>query len=127
MMLAFLSCEKETEIADYPDKTTFESAQNHIPRCPPHCIPVTDSCLTSRSTTGTLNQVQGNILYKGNDMWTIAISKTDHIYPCFLPSTLKVNGLAIEISGNIKEIYPYERWPGTPFQLHCYKILTAEN
>lgn len=43
--------------------------------------------------------------------------------PCNLPEQFKQHGLKIIFSGEIKEIYPHERWAATPFKITDIQLL----
>ncbi|MEO1763697.1 MAG: hypothetical protein AAFR83_17415, partial [Cyanobacteria bacterium J06629_18] len=47
--------------------------------------------------------------------------------PCNLPDEFKKEGLKIRFSGDVKEIYPNERWAATLFKLSDYKVLDSQD
>lgn len=47
--------------------------------------------------------------------------------PCNLPDKFKKEGLKIRFSGDVKEIYPNERWAATLFKLTDYKVMDEED
>ncbi|MCJ8282268.1 MAG: hypothetical protein MJK14_21140, partial [Rivularia sp. ALOHA_DT_140] len=47
--------------------------------------------------------------------------------PCNLPDKFKKEGLKIRFSGDVKEIYPNDRWAATLFKLTDYKVMDEED
>ena len=79
-----------------------------------------------RRTVGYLKNQVGQIILIMNYFY--AIENEDNqtyqrVVPNNLPQELKKDGLRIIYSGEIQEIYPYERRAGHPFKLTNFEIL----
>lgn len=80
----------------------------------PSLIP-SECSLDERKTVGSVKEQQGKIERLG-DSYRI-ISKDTILVPCNLPDAFKQDGKIILFSGDLKEIYPNERWAGLPFKI----------
>ncbi len=76
-----------------------------------------DECFGDRKTTSTIENQQGKIVQMGEDIFLISIDNKRFYNPCNLKDEWKVKDKAITFSGKVKEIFPNERWPGTPFYI----------
>lgn len=83
-----------------------------------HVFTKADDCHSDRKTTETIKDQSGTILELGDDLWVIALNNSANntrYSPCNLTDEWKVSNKMITFSGKVKEIYPNERWAGTPF------------
>ena len=82
----------------------------------------------SRKTVDTLEKQVGTVR-RIHDKLYIIVSEDNRsqFAPCNLPDKLKKEGLKIIYSGDIKEIYPNERWAATLFKLTDYKVVDEKN
>lgn len=82
----------------------------------------------SRKTVDTVKNQIGKVR-KIHDRLYIIVSKDigGRFAPCNLPDEFKKDGLMIRFSGDIKEIYPNERWAATLFKLTDYKAVDSED
>ena len=77
-----------------------------------------DDCHSDRETTEVIDNQKGTIMKVSEDMYLIALENSDNntrYSPCNLDDKWKVADKKITFSGMVKEIFPNERWPGTPF------------
>ncbi|MBV6625952.1 MAG: hypothetical protein KI793_23975 [Rivularia sp. (in: Bacteria)] len=81
-----------------------------------------------RKTVGTVKNKVGTVR-RIHDKLYIIISEDNRsrFAPCNLPDEFKREGLKIRFSGDIKEIYPNERWAATLFKLTDYKVADSED
>ena len=82
----------------------------------------------SRKTVDTLEKQVGTVR-RIHDKLYIIVSEDNRsrFAPCNLPDEFKKEGLKIIYSGEIKEIYPNERWAATLFKLTDYKVVDEKN
>lgn len=83
-----------------------------------------DDCHSDRETTEVIDNQKGTILKMSDDMYLIVLENNDnstHYSPCNLDGKWKVAGKKITFSGMVKQIFPNERWPGTPFVISKYE------
>ncbi|AFY56114.1 hypothetical protein Riv7116_3665 [Rivularia sp. PCC 7116] len=82
----------------------------------------------SRKTVDTVENKVGKVR-RIHDRLYIIVSEENRsrFAPCNFPDELKKDGLMIRFSGDVKEIYPNERWAATLFKLSDYKVLDAED
>lgn len=78
-----------------------------------------------RRTVGLLKNQVGRTILIMNSFYVIENedNQTQRVAPENLPQELKKDGLRIIYSGELKEIYPHERWAGHPFKLINFEIL----
>ncbi|MDY6901103.1 MAG: hypothetical protein SWZ49_23930 [Cyanobacteriota bacterium] len=82
----------------------------------------------SRKTVDTVENQLGTVR-RIHDKLYIIISEDNRsrFAPCNLPNEFKKEGLKIRFSGDVKEIYPNERWAATLFKLSDYKVVDSED
>ncbi|MEL6459061.1 MAG: hypothetical protein AAFQ91_12505 [Cyanobacteria bacterium J06621_15] len=82
----------------------------------------------SRKTVDTVEKQIGTVR-RIHDKLYIIISEDNRsrFAPCNLPDEFKKEGLKIRFSGDVKEIYPNERWAATLFKLSDYKVLDSQD
>lgn len=82
----------------------------------------------NRKTVDTVKNQVGKVR-KIHDRLYIIVSKDirGRFAPCNLPDEFKKDGLMIRFSGDVKEIYPNERWAATLFKLSDYKVVNSED
>lgn len=84
--------------------------------------PIPSECsFDARKTVGSVKNQQGKVERVG-DIYRI-VTKDSSIVPCNLPAAFKQDGKTILFSGELKEIYPNERWAGTPLKITAIKSL----
>jgi hypothetical protein len=84
--------------------------------------PIPSECsFDTRKTVGSVKNQQGKIERVG-DIYRI-VTKDSSIVPCNLPDAFKQDSKTILFSGELKEIYPNERWAATPFKITAIKSL----
>ena len=79
-----------------------------------------------RRTVGYLNNQVGQIILIMNDFYEIENEDNQTyqiVVPDNFPQQLEQDGLRIIYSGEVKEIYPYERMAGYPFKLTNFEII----
>ncbi|MEM6402973.1 MAG: hypothetical protein AAF757_22555 [Cyanobacteria bacterium P01_D01_bin.116] len=78
----------------------------------------------SRKTVDTVENQVGTVR-RIHDRLYIIVSEDNRsrFAPCNLPNKFKKEGLKIIYSGEVKEIYPNERWAATLFKLTDYKLV----
>lgn len=78
----------------------------------------------NRKTVETVENKVGTVR-RIHDKLYIIISEDNRsrFAPCNLPDEFKKDGLRIVFSGDVKEIYPNERWAATLFKLTDYKVV----
>ncbi|MGB3760400.1 MAG: hypothetical protein WBA07_29155 [Rivularia sp. (in: cyanobacteria)] len=82
----------------------------------------------SRKTVGTVEKKVGRIQRIHDKLYIIVTEdNSGRFAPCNLPNKFKQDGLKIQFSGDIKEIYPNERWAATLFKLSDYKVVNSED
>ncbi|MBW4577330.1 MAG: hypothetical protein KME08_18840 [Aphanothece sp. CMT-3BRIN-NPC111] len=102
------------DVALSQDSTQRQSVQPSL---------ISSECsLDERKTVGSLKEQQGKIERMG-DSYRI-ISKDTILVPCNLPDAFKQDGKIILFSGDLKEVYPNERWAGLPFKITDVKNFT---
>ncbi len=80
-----------------------------------------------RKTVETVENKVGTVRRIHDELYIIiSEDNRSRFAPCNLPDKLKKEGLKIRFSGDIKEIYPNERWAATLFKLTDYKAVKAE-
>ena len=76
----------------------------------------------SRNTIGQIKEEKGVITRFSPEDETYFITPTNpdlpRLSPCNLPAEFQQDGLQVTFSGEIKEVYPNERWAAQPFKLH---------
>ncbi|MEM7557235.1 MAG: hypothetical protein AAF378_24735 [Cyanobacteria bacterium P01_A01_bin.84] len=78
-----------------------------------------DSRKTVETVESQVGRIEGNIIIApGNTK-----DNSKRFAPCNLPKKFQQDGLMILFSGEVKEIYPHERWAGTPFKITKYKLV----
>ncbi len=82
----------------------------------------------NRKTVDTVENQVGTVR-RIHDKLYIIISEDNRsrFAPCNLPDEFKKEGLKIRFSGDVKEIYPNERWAATLFKLTDYKAVDSED
>jgi len=82
----------------------------------------------SRKTVDTVEKQVGTVR-RIHDKLYIIISEDNRsrFAPCNLPNKFKKEGLKIIYSGEVKEIYPNERWAATLFKLTDYKAVNTQD
>ena len=78
-----------------------------------------------RRTVGYLKNQVGRTILIMNSFYVIENedNQTQRVAPDNLPQELKKDGLRIIYSGEVKEIYPYERRAGHPFKITDFKVI----
>ena len=90
--------------------------------CPPPSpkgeVRYTKDCHPDRQTQSELANKKG-ILQKAGQEFVIILAgeESTRYLPCNLEEKFKVENSKVVFSGKVKEIFPNERWPGTPFVL----------
>ncbi|MEO1432761.1 MAG: hypothetical protein AAFV71_27585 [Cyanobacteria bacterium J06633_8] len=81
-----------------------------------------------RKTVGTVENKVGRIQRIHDKLYIIiAEDNSGRFAPCNLPDKFKKDGLKIRFSGDIKEIYPNERWAATLFKLTDSQAVNSED
>lgn len=81
----------------------------------------------SRKTVETVENKVGRIQRIHEKLYIIVTEDNrGRFAPCNLPDKFKKDGLMIRFSGEVKEIYPNERWAATLFKLTDYKVVNSE-
>lgn len=81
----------------------------------------------SRKTVETVENQVGTIKRIHDKLYIIVTEdNTGRFAPCNLADKFKQDGLKILFSGDVKEIYPNERWAATLFKLSDYKVVDSE-
>ncbi len=81
----------------------------------------------SRKTVGTVENKVGRIQRIHDKLYIIVTEDgSGRFAPCNLPNKFKKDGLKIRFSGEVKEIYPNERWAATLFKLSDYKLVNTQ-
>jgi len=97
-----------------------------IKACPPTAsaeeVKYNKDCFSDRATQGTLENQKG-IVKKSGKGYIIFSADDDNrrFNPCNLEEEFSIEGLTIIFSGLEKEVFPNERWPGTPLVLQKIK------
>ncbi len=82
----------------------------------------------SRKTVETVENQVGRIQRIHDKLYIIVTEDNrGRFAPCNLPDKFKQDGLRIVFSGDIKEIYPNERWAATLFKLTDYQVVNSED
>ena len=82
----------------------------------------------SRKTVETVENQVGRIQRIHDKLYIIVTEDNrGRFAPCNFPNKFKKDGLRIVFSGEIKEIYPNERWAATLFKLTDYKVVDSED
>ena len=80
-----------------------------------------DNCWDDRKTVKKLSDVKG-VVSKQDDWLSVTASSFKQMFPCNLPDTYKP-GDSILFSANQKEIFPNERWAGTPIEITSIELI----
>jgi hypothetical protein len=81
----------------------------------------------SRKTVETVENQVGTIKRIHDKLYIIVTEDNrGRFAPCNLPNKFKKDGLKINFSGDVKEIYPNERWAATLFKLTDYKAVNTD-
>jgi hypothetical protein len=82
----------------------------------------------SRKTVATVESKVGRIQRIHEKLYIIVSEDgRGRFAPCNLSEEFKKDGLRIVFSGDVKEIYPNERWAATLFKLTDYKVVDSED
>ncbi|BAY82583.1 hypothetical protein NIES267_20650 [Calothrix parasitica NIES-267] len=81
----------------------------------------------SRKTVDTVKNQVGKIRKIHDRLYIIVSKDNGRFAPCNLSDEFKKDGLMIRFSGDVKEIYPNERWAATLFKLSDYKVVDEED
>ncbi|HEV7348064.1 hypothetical protein [Telluribacter sp.] len=84
-----------------------------------------------RKTTSVLTNEQGAVRVTTNPTATwvdiyLSDDPTTPYCPCNIPESFTKDGLRVEITAELKETYPNERWRCQPVVLKAIKILSTE-
>ena len=80
----------------------------------------------NRKTVETVKNQVGTIKRLHETLYIIVSEDNrSRFAPCNLPDKFKQDGLKIRFSGEVKEIYPTERWAATLFKLTDYKVVNT--
>ncbi|HEY9872516.1 MAG TPA: hypothetical protein V6D12_03735 [Candidatus Obscuribacterales bacterium] len=90
--------------------------------------PSSDCTYDDRKTVNTVKNQKGKITLSGG-IYVLVTEGTNSIRlgACNLPDAFKKEGQSVLFSGEVKEIYPNERWAATPFKITTIKNLAAPN
>jgi hypothetical protein len=82
----------------------------------------------SRKTVDTVKNQVGTVRRIHDKLYIIVTENgRGRFAPCNFPNEFKKDGLKIQFSGDIKEVYPNERWAATLFKLSDYKAVNSED
>lgn len=90
--------------------------------CPPQAakqaVNYNEDCHEDRKTQQALTDQQGTIAQVGDQFVLLLSGEPSTRYlPCNLEEKFQVADTKVTFSGKVKEVYPQERWPATPFVL----------
>lgn len=96
--------------------------------CPPQMakevVSYTEDCHEDRKTQEELTNQQGTIAKVGQQFVILVAGEAGSRYlPCNLEEKYQVDATKIVFGGKVKEVYPQERWPATPFVLSTLKAV----
>jgi hypothetical protein len=85
---------------------------------PADAQPVAAGCTYSdRKTERVINNERGVIMRLNESTFVISADNGTQRYTvCNLPQSLQREGAAVVFSGNVKEVFAYERWMANPFE-----------
>lgn len=91
-------------------------------------LPISSECaFDTRKTVQTVRNQKGKIKLIGNSYVIITEGNNEiRLTACNLPDALKIEGKTILFSGEVKEIYPNERWIATPFKMTAVMLLAED-
>ena len=92
-----------------PFKLTKYKVMKNLPKCS------VDDRKTVEFIENQVGRFEGNVIITENNRRRFA--------PCNLPDKYKKDGLKIIFSGEVKEIYPNERWAGIPLKVTKFKVV----
>ena len=81
----------------------------------------------SRKTVDNVKNQVGKVRRIHDRLYIIVSKDNGRFAPCNLSDEFKKDGLMIRFSGDVKEIYPNERWAATLFKLSDYKLVNSED
>ncbi|MEB3220166.1 MAG: hypothetical protein VKN72_28575 [Nostocales cyanobacterium 94392] len=88
---------------------------------------VSKCAFDNRKTVETVKNQVGTIKRLHETLYIIVSEDNPSRFaPCNLPEKLKQDGLKIRFNGEVKEIYPNERWAATLFKLTDYQVVNTE-
>jgi hypothetical protein len=86
-------------------------------------VELKQDCYNERKLERVVTDLSAKIEIFG-DEYLIATDDARYM-PCEVPTAFRKNGIKIIFSGEVKEVYPHERWAGLP--LHLTKIRSVGN
>jgi len=78
-----------------------------------------DDCFSERKVTEQVTDLTVQVVEKSNRFYFV--NENTHYEPCEMPVEYQEVGKRCVISGDVLEIFPYERRAGTPFVLKSVK------
>lgn len=91
------------------------------PKAQKNNIDLIQDCYKERKMEMALTDVSAKLEIFGDD-FLIATEDARYV-PCELPISFRKNGINILFSGEVKEVYPQERWAGLPIQLTKIRLI----
>jgi hypothetical protein len=76
---------------------------------------VEQDCYKDRKKEAVIMKNQGTI-QKIADLFMI-VTQDNRYLPCEVPHAYKIEGNKVIFSGEVRAVFPHERWAGQPFQL----------
>ena len=74
----------------------------------------TNDCFPQRKMVEVISNVKGEIINVAGEWLIQTDNKETRYVGCNIPESLKTEGIKIIFDADLKEIYPNERWIGTP-------------
>jgi hypothetical protein len=84
----------------------------------------TDDCFPQRKMVEVIANVKGEIINLAGEWLIQSGSGEPRFFVCNIPEALKTEGFKLIFDAEVKEIYPNERWIGTPAVFKKALILT---
>ena len=83
-----------------------------------------EDCFEDRKTVKKHTNISCTVVQMGvtDEFYLQAAEASVRYKPCLIPPEFRVDKMKVICSGLEKEIYPNERWPGTPFAISEIKL-----
>lgn len=119
-VIAVAQSSSPTGVTESPasESTALQKSQSKSVQLSSECA------LDDRKTVQTVKNQKGKVVLVGNTYVLVTEGNNGTRFAaCNLPDALKTDGKAILFSGEVKEIYPTERWAATPFKITAVTVL----